>query len=227
MLSLFHLMGMGQPGDRVDQGAGVGVPRFQQYVIRSAAFDDFTLFHHDHPICDIGHDTKIMGYKNNRHATRAAQIFDQLENLCLGRDIQRRCRLIRNQDVRLQRQRHRDHHALPLATRKLEGIGPNRGLRIGDAHFIQQLQRPRAPFGPGKRAMGLEDLSDLGTHTHQGVQRAQGFLKDHRNAAATQLEHFLFRQTQNRLPVKGDAAAVEQNTLWQQTHHGVSGHGFA
>ena len=219
--------GLGQPGDRVDEGAGIGVLGLQQHLLGRASLDDLPLFHDDHPVGDIGHHAKVMGDEDHRHATLAPQVFDQLEDLRLRGHIKRGGRLIRDQDVRLQRQGHRDHHPLPLPARKLEGIGPDRCFGVGNTDLLQQLERPRAAFGPGERAVGLEHLGDLRADAHQRVQRAQGFLKNHRNAAAAQSQHLFLRQPKDRLPVKGDAALVGQNPLRQQPHHRIGRHGFA
>ena len=226
-LDLLGRVGLGQPGNRVDQGAGIGVLGFQQHLLRGASLNDLTFFHDDHPVGDIGHHAKIMGDENHRHAALAPQVFYQLEDLRLGGHIKRRGRLIRDEDVRLERQGHRDHDPLSLPPRQLERIGPDRRLGVGDADLLQQFQRPRAPFRAVERAMRLEHLSDLRADAHQRVQRAERFLKDHRNTAAAQLQHLFLRQAEDRLAVKGDAALVGFNTLRQQPHHRIGRHGFA
>ena len=56
-----------------------------------------------------------MRDEQHRHAGFALELLHQRQNLRLYRDIKRGCRLIRNQQVRLVRQRHRDDDTLALS----------------------------------------------------------------------------------------------------------------
>ena len=50
---------------------------------------------------------------------RCCSSRDQVEDLLLDRHVERRRRLVGDQQLRLARDRHRDHHALLLAARQL------------------------------------------------------------------------------------------------------------
>ena len=105
----------------------------QQHVVGGALFDHLAVLKHDHAICDLGDDAEIVGDEHDGHVAAALQIADQLEDLRLRRDLERRGRLVGHQHGRLQRQRHGDHRALALASRQLMGVGAHDPLRIGQA----------------------------------------------------------------------------------------------
>jgi hypothetical protein len=53
-----------------------------------------------------------VGDQDDRRPQPRAQLTEQIEDPGLNRDVQRRRRLVRDQDLRIAGQRHRDHHAL-------------------------------------------------------------------------------------------------------------------
>ena len=71
--------------------------------------------HHGDPVGDLGNHAEIVGDEQHRHAARGLDLADQCKDLCLCRHVERRRRLVGYQDVGLERERHRDHRALPLA----------------------------------------------------------------------------------------------------------------
>ena len=66
------------------------------------------------------------------------QARQQSQNLRLHRHIQRRGRLIGNQQLRLRGHRHRNHRPLPLPARQLKRIGKRFLLRLVNTGFCQQ-----------------------------------------------------------------------------------------
>ena len=73
-------------------------------------------------------------------------VADQLEDLRLDRHVERRRRLVGDQEVGVARERHRDHHALAHAARELVRVVVDAHARLGDADRVEQLDRaPRAP----------------------------------------------------------------------------------
>ena len=59
--------------------------------------------------------------------------FKQLQDLRLHRDVERRGRLVGDQQIGLVGERHGDHHALALAAGKLVRIAAEPALRLGNA----------------------------------------------------------------------------------------------
>ena len=75
--------------------------------------------------------------------SRGADFRQQRQDLRLHRDVERRGRLVRDQQIRLVGERHRDHDALALAAGQLMRIALQPGFGIGNADLRQQFQRAR------------------------------------------------------------------------------------
>ncbi len=84
----------------------------------------------------------------------------QLEDLGLDRDVERGRRLVGDQQIRLARERHRDHHALPHAARELVRVGRRRAPRARGCR-PGGTSRPR-PRGPRPSRLVLVQPDRLG-----------------------------------------------------------------
>ena len=112
---------------------------------------------------------------------------DQLEDLRLDGDVERRGRLVGDQQLRLVGQRHRDHRALAHAAGELVRVGVDaacaaRGCRPGSSSSTARSQR-RALRDVAVRA---DRLDELRAHLVERVQRRQRVLEDHRDVVAAQ-----------------------------------------
>ena len=165
---------------RADQLAGIGMGRVLIDLPGVAGLDHLAGVHHHDAVGDLGHDAQIMGDYQNTHAGFALQFLQQRQNLGLNGHVQRGRGFIRDQQIGLQRQRHRDHQPLPLPARELMRIFAHRGFRIGDPHPAQQPQR-LGPRLPARHAMRGHRLDDLPADGIDRVQMAQRILKDHRD----------------------------------------------
>ena len=113
----------------------------------------------------------------SRSATRLAQ---ELEDLRLDRDVERRRRLVGDQQLRLAGERHRDHHALAHAARELVRVVLQPYARARDPDLVEQLDRragrPASRVHPEVRLERLADLparsSAPGSATSSGPGRS-------------------------------------------------------
>ena len=80
----------------------------------------------------------------HRHVVGALQLADQLQDLGLHGDVERGGRLVGDQQLGTVGDRDGDHHALALAAGQLVRILLEPRLRVGNAHFLQQVERLRA-----------------------------------------------------------------------------------
>ena len=110
-------------------------------------------FHDADAIGDLVHDPKVVGDEQDRHAHAGLHVFQELENLRLHGDIERGCRLVGDQKIRLVGERHSDHHALALAAGKLMRIARKPMLRIGNADLREQFERADAGGSAGDAAV--------------------------------------------------------------------------
>ena len=78
------------------------------------------------------------GDEHHRHADFLLELADELEDLGLNGDVERRGRLVGDQQLRLAGERHGDHHALAHAARECMGKLAQTPARIGNAHQVEQ-----------------------------------------------------------------------------------------
>ena len=100
-----------------------------------------------HLVGHVGDDAEIVGDQQHRHVELGLQVAQQLQDLRLDGDVERRRRLVGDQQRRPADQRHGDHGALAHAARQLERIHVVGALRIGEAdqaeHLLGALARSR------------------------------------------------------------------------------------
>ena len=142
-------------------------------------------------------------------------VLDQGQDLRLGGDVQRRGRLVGDQDVRLQRQGHGDHDTLALSARQLVRIGIGNAGMIRQADRSQQLGDTRVHLCGMAHAVRTQHFADLASAAHQRIERAERFLEHHGDALAphfTQLALGHAGQLQFSQPdiTAGDAQAARQ-----------------
>ena len=129
------------------QHLGVGMLRVGEDRLRLALLDHLALAHDIDAVGEAPHDAEIVGDEDDRHAELALQLGQQHQDLRLDGDVERRRRLVGDQDVGVVGERHGDHHALALAARHFVRIGFHPPLGIGNMHQPQQLERLLARLG--------------------------------------------------------------------------------
>ena len=114
--------------------------------------------HHGDAARHFGDHAHVVGDEHQRHAALLLQAAQQIEDLRLDRHVERRRRLVGDQQARIAGDRHRDHHALVHAARQLvrKVVEPARGGRNAD--LLQQLDRARCAR-PCGRARGAAAAS--------------------------------------------------------------------
>ena len=137
-----------QRRDGGDELFGVGVLRMVQHGAGCALFDDDAVLHHHDAVGDLGDDAEIMGDEHDRGLAALLQVADQFQDLRLRGDVERGGRLVRDQQLWIERQRHRDHGALALAAREFMRVGLRRHLGIGNADVGEQGQHLRRRSRP-------------------------------------------------------------------------------
>jgi hypothetical protein len=194
-----------EAGHRGQQRSGVVGLGMVQHLLSRPLLDQAAVLHHGDAVGNLGHHAEVMGDEDHPHALLALQFADQRQDLRLRGDVQRGGGLVGDQDVGLQRKRHRDHRALALAARQLVRVGLQDLLRVGQVHRGQQFQHARTAGSAVTRAVDLQHLVDLRTDAQHRVQRRHRLLKDHRDAVAAQVAQPLGRGLQQVFSFEQDA----------------------
>ena len=90
------------------------------------------------------------------------QLAQQVEDLRLDRDVERRRRLVGDDERRLAGERDRDHHALAHAAGQLMRVVARAPRGVGNAHRVEQLDRAGArALAPARAAVHEQRLGNL------------------------------------------------------------------
>ena len=131
--------------------------------------------------------------RSTRHARLGLQLADQVEDLGLRRHVERRRRLVGDEEGRARDQRHGDHGALAQAAGQLERIG-RRARASGSGKPTRaktSTARSRASALRSTSAWSRSASRDLVADRVQRRQRGHRLLEDHGDAAAAQGAHRL------------------------------------
>src|SRR5688572_14211217 len=113
--------------------------RIAEDVAHRALLDHFARIHDGHALAQFGDGAQMMRDEQDRAADVALQFPYQADDLDLERRIERRRRLIGDEEIGLGQERHGDADALTHAARELMWIMVEALLRIGHAHLLQEL----------------------------------------------------------------------------------------
>ncbi len=189
--------------------------------------DDVAAGHHAHAVGKTPHDAEVMGDEQHRHAGLLLQFLEQAEDLRLHGHVERRGRLVGDEQVRLVGERHGDHDALALAAGELVRVGAEPGLRLANADLFEQLERAPARRRLVQAAMDLQHLADLPLDRVQRVERGHRFLEDDADLVAAHRPQLLLVRLEEILALEVDLARRMDRRGRQQPHHRERRHRLA
>ncbi len=200
---------------------------------RGTGLDDDPGIHDVHPVGDLRHHAQVVGDIEQRHAAGVLQPVHQAQNLGLDGYIQGGGRLVGNDQLGAACQGHGDHRPLALATAQLVRVVRQPLLRRFDADVAEQLQTALPDLGLGQRQVDPQRLGDLLADGEHRVQRRQGLLEDHSDAApadglqgrVVSIEQVLAAEAH---PASGDLSRRTGNKAQQgQGRHGLTATRFS
>ena len=185
-------------GDRDEPGAGgvvielAGEERARVRMARSAedfidrtGLDDRAAVHDTEVVAELRDEAEMVRDEDDRAREAAAQVLEQRDDLCFDRRIERCRRLVGEQQVGLDQQRHGDHHTLAHAARELVRIGrqAKRSVRDADARkrrdgALQGCVSPDSGLAPAQH------VDEVRADGEQRIQRRHRILEDHGDARA-------------------------------------------
>ena len=98
-----------------NQRFGIFMLGITQDLRHVSCFNDFAAIHHSNTRCDGRNHTNIMGDDDHTKLAFFTQLFNQIKNLRLDRNIQRSCGFICNDKLRFSGERQSDHYTLAHA----------------------------------------------------------------------------------------------------------------
>ena len=124
-------------GHRVEQHARVGVLRRAEHLARRRHFDDAAEIHHADAVRHVAHHRQIVADEQVGQAEAVLQVAHQVEDLRLHRDVERRGRLVADDELGIAGKRARDRDALALAAGELVRVF--RAVRGIEADELEQI----------------------------------------------------------------------------------------
>ena len=148
----------------------------------------------------------------------ALQLVHHLQDLRLDRHVQRRGRLVGNQQLRLTHQRDGNDHALLHTAGKLVrvfifALGRNADQRQNFVYFFFDLLRMQL-------RVYFQTLRDLLAHGHDRVQARHRILKNHRDTFAADQAHAALVKLHQIVSVKDDLARAARRAFRQEPENG-------
>ena len=188
----------------VQQRAGIVLARRLDDLAGLAVFDRLAMAQHHDLVGDLGDDGQIMRDVKRGGAGFLDGVLDGGQHVKLGGHVQRRRRLVEDDQIGARAQRHRRHRPLQLPARDLMRIAVAEMVGVGQAKRGEKAARAGLGLGAGHEAVQQRGLDHL---VHQPVRRVEGGggrLRDIADAAAAQL---------------ADAAPVQRQDVLTVDHH--------
>ncbi len=181
---------LSQARNGAQQRLGVGMHRVVENRVDVCLLDDLAHVHHDHIFRHLRHDAQVVGDVHDRHPQFALQVAHEPQDLGLGGHIERRRRLVGNEQAGVTGECHRDHRALAQASRQLMWIGIHALLGLRETDEIEHLDRFGPRFGLAHFLVQRDRFHDLVADGVDGAERGHRLLRHERNFRAANVAHF-------------------------------------
>ena len=216
-----------EPRHRAQQPLRIGMPRRPEQLPHRGLLHLLAGIHDHHPLGDLGDDAEVMGDEHDGRADPVLQVAHELEDLRLDGHVERRRRLVGDQQLRVAGQRDGDHHPLAHAARELVRILPHPPPRLRDADQGQHLDRLGLGVLGGEPLVQPQRLADLPADVQHRVERGHRLLEDHADLVAADVPHLRLREGQQVLALEADRPGDLARRLRDEPQDGHGGHGLA
>ena len=177
--------------------------RSGEQLSRRRFLHDPTGVHRQHPVGHLGDHAEIVGDEHDRRAVLTLEAGEQVEELGLHGDVERGRRLVGDEQLGAQGQRHRQHDPLTHPAGELVRVVVDPASRIRDADLLEQVDSPTPDGLSAGRLVGADGLTDLPADGVLRVQARERILEHHGDACAANLAH--------RLGCEGEQVAVVES----------------
>jgi hypothetical protein len=132
--------------------------------------------HDGDPVRDVTHDAEVVGDEDVADALLRLQLDEQVEDRGLHRDVERRGRLVAEDDARVAGEGARDRDALLQATGQLSRLRAHE--RLVEAHGFRELDGALVPVPASQAEKLLQRTADDTAHGVAAVERSVRVLED-------------------------------------------------
>ena len=152
--------------------------RRAEEVARLGGLEQPAAIHHADAVADHRDDAEIVSDQQDGRAVIATQAVDELQHLRLDGDIERRGRLVGDQQLWVVGKRRGNHNALALAAGETMRHVIVARRRVGDADLAHQRDGAGARLGRARRSRWARMVSAIWSPTgHVGSRLAEGSWK--------------------------------------------------
>ncbi len=183
--------------DRREQRLRVRMPGALEDRHHVALLDRAPGVHDDDAVADLRDHAEIVRDEDDRGPVRLPESLQELDDLSLERHVERRGRLVGDEQRGLEHERGRDHDPLPHPAGELVRVVAQAILDVGDADLLEQLHRPppqRFAARPSSTLVRFLDVDHLRPDGERRVQARQRILEDHHELRPSQPAHLLGAQ---------------------------------
>ena len=182
---------------------------------------------HRDRVAELSHHGQVVGDVQQSGAELVSQVSEELQDLILDGHVERRGRLVTQDQLRLAGHSGGDHHSLSQAAGQLMRIGVDPTLRLRDTDRGHQPDRlgPRGLLG--HPVMLQQAVVDLFADPHHRIQRDRRLLEDHRDPGAADLSLEGATRGQQIPALEENPATRDRYVLRQQAHDRAQGEALA
>ena len=214
-------------GNRAHQALGVGVQWILHDIAHWADFGDAAGIHHRDAVGGLRDYAHIVGHEHHGRAVIASEPFDQGNDLGLHRNVERRGRLVGDDQFRFGADRQRNDDTLTHAAREFVRIGIDAFVRRRNSDLGEQIDGAPSRRLFGQSGMGPDGFDQLIANPVERVEARERVLKNHPDPFSTDMSHLFRRQIVDPQAGQIDFAAGDAAGRVDQADHRKSGHGFS
>ncbi len=165
-------------GDRYirQQRLGVGMGRVFVDLVGGCELHDPAEIHDGHTVREVVHQVQVVGNEQERKPHLGAKVVEQVDDLCLHRDIKRRDRFVSHDEGGVAGERPRDADALALAAGEFMGVAAEGICR--KPHLQEQGRGTVCQLVFCGKAMDHKRFDNDLLNAHPRVEGGKGVLED-------------------------------------------------
>ena len=176
------------PGGR-HEAPGVLCGRRRQQLPRGRELDLPTVPEDEHAVGDLGHDREVVTDEDERHPPLGDLPLQQVEHSGLHRHVERRRRLIGDEEGGVAGEGDRDRDALALTAGDLVDVRPRDLLRVQEGDVGEGIEDRSAQPVSAEPPVTAERPRDLRPDPHEGVEGGERLLEHRADDAASDGVH--------------------------------------